>query len=236
MSGHNRWSQIKNQKGTADKKRGQLFSKLVRAISIAAKPGSETSVAFPGSRNSVASQSDHSAQRNGLAEFSLPGSQSVPQSGTSRSSTSWKTEPKQSALNERQYSPRLRAAIQKAEENSVPKDNIERAINKAGEEKNLEDIIIEAYGPEGSAIIIEGITDSKNRAISEIKHILTEQGGKIANPGSVLWSFNPPAGKESWEAKFPQAVSEPAKEKINRLIEALEEHEDVQKVTTNVGL
>ena len=177
MSGHNKWSQIKNQKGATDKKRGQLFSKLVRAISIAAK-----------------------------------------------------TEPNP------QFNPRLRSAIEKAEENSVPKDNIERAVNKAGEEKNLEDIIIEAYGPEGSAIIIEGITDSKNRAISEIKHILTEQGGKIANPGSVLWSFNPPAGKESWEAKFPQAVSESAKEKINRLIEALEEHEDVQKVTTNVGL
>lgn len=175
MSGHNKWSQIKNQKGATDKKRGQLFSKLVRAISIAAK-----------------------------------------------------TEPNP------QFNPRLRSAIEKAEENSVPKDNIERAINKAGEEKNLEDIIVEAYGPEGSAIIIEGITDSKNRAISEIKHILTGQGGKIANPGSVLWSFNPPAGEKSWEAKFPQAVSGSAKEKINQLIEALEEHGDVQKVTTNM--
>src|SRR3989344_8899884 len=119
MSGHNKWSQIKNQKGAADLKRGRLFSKLLKAISIAAK-----------------------------------------------------TEPNPN------FNPRLRSAIEKAEENNVPKDNIERAINKAKEEKNLEDIVVEAYGPEGSAIIIEGITDNKNRAISEIKHILTEQGGK----------------------------------------------------------
>ncbi len=176
MSGHNKWSQIKNQKGTADKKRGQLFSKLLKAISIAAKTESNP-----------------------------------------------------------QFNPRLRSAIEKAEENNVPKDNIERAVNKAGEEKNLEDIVVEAYGPEGSAIIIEGITDSKNRAISEIKHILTQQGGKIANPGSVLWSFNLPAGKESWKAKFPQTISEPAKAKLDQLIGALEEHNDVQRVITNIN-
>jgi len=175
MSGHNKWSQIKNQKGAADLKRGRLFSKLLKAISIAAK-----------------------------------------------------TEPNPN------FNPRLRSAIEKAEENNVPKDNIERAINKAKEEKNLEDIVVEAYGPEGSAIIIEGITDNTNRAISEIKHLLTEHGGKIANPGSVLWSFEKKDGE--WRAKFPQTISDDAKEKLNQLISALEEHEDAQKVTTNTSL
>ncbi len=174
MSGHNKWSQIKNQKGTTDKKRGQLFSKLLKAISIAAKT---------------------------------------------------ETNP--------QFNPRLRSAIEKAKENNVPQDNIERAINKASEEKNLGDIIVEAYGPEGSAIIIEGITDNTNRSISEIKHILTKQGGKIANPRSVLWSFEKKSG--DWQAKFPQTISEPAKEKLNQLIEALEEREDVQRIITNIN-
>ncbi len=64
---------------------------------------------------------------------------------------------------------------------------------------------------------------------------MAEQGGKIANPGSVLWSFSAPAGGEGWKAKFPQTVSEPAKEKISRLIEALEEHEDIQRINTNIG-
>ncbi len=173
MSGHNKWSQIKNQKGATDKKRGQLFSKLLKAISIAAKTEANP-----------------------------------------------------------QFNPRLRSAMEKAKEFNVPQDNIERAVSKASEAKNLEDIVVEAYGPEGVALIIEGITDSTNRSISEIKHILTENGAKIANPGSVLWSFE--KTNNEWKAKFPQEISEDGRKKVASLIEALEEHEDVQNVTTNV--
>ncbi len=172
MSGHNKWSQIKNQKGAADKKRGQLFSKLLKAISIAAKTEANP-----------------------------------------------------------QFNPRLRSAMEKAKESNVPQDNIERAVSKASEEKNLEDITVEAYGPEGAAIIIEGITDNTNRTISEIKHLLTENGAKIANPGSVLWSFD--KINNEWKAKFPQEISEDGRKKIASLVEALEEHEDVQEVITN---
>lgn len=173
MSGHNKWSQIKTQKGAADKKRGQLFSKLLKAIAIAAKN-----------------------------EANL------------------------------QFNPRLRSAIEKAKENNVPQENIERAVHRASEEKNLEDLIIEAYGPEGSAIIIEAITDNKNRTISEIKHLLSTQEGKMANPGNVLWSFEK---KDSgWQPKFQQKISEPAKEKNLALVAALEAHEDVQKIITNI--
>lgn len=173
MSGHNKWSQIKNQKGAADKKRGQLFSKLLKAIAIAAK-----------------------------------------------------TEPNS------KFNPRLRSAIEKAKENNVPQENIERAISRASEEKNLEDLIIEAYGPEGAQLLIEAVTDNRNRTISEIKHILTENGAKIANPGSVLWAFQ--KIESGWQAKFPQTISADAKEKLGQLITALEEHEDVQKITTNI--
>ncbi|MDO8430000.1 MAG: YebC/PmpR family DNA-binding transcriptional regulator [bacterium] len=177
MSGHNKWSQIKNQKGATDKKRGQLFSKLSKAISIAAK-----------------------------------------------------TEPNP------QFNPRLRSAIETAEKNNVPKENIQRAISKASDEKNLEDLIIEAYGPEGSQLIIEAVTDSRNRAISEIKNILSENNGKMATPGSVLWAFEQNPNEKSWRPKFPQSVSEETKNKITGLVEALEEHEDVQKITTSVEL
>lgn len=183
MSGHNKWSQIKNQKGATDKKRGQLFSKLLKAIAVAAK-----------------------------------------------------TNPNP------QFNPRLRAVIEKAKENNVPQGNIDRAINKASEEKSLEEVVIEAYGPEGTQIIIDGITDNTNRTIAEIKHILSEHEAKIANPGSVLWAFNSPArdnttesiASKIWTPKFPIEISESAKEKIASLIEALENHDDVQKITTNI--
>ncbi|TSC95806.1 MAG: hypothetical protein Athens071426_508 [Parcubacteria group bacterium Athens0714_26] len=179
MSGHNKWSQIKNKKGVTDKKRGNLFSKLLRAISIAAK-----------------------------------------------------NEPNP------QFNPRLRSAIETAKENHVPAENIERAVNKASEEKNLEDLVIEAYGPEGAALIIEAVTDSKNRSIAEIKNILSENNAKIATPGSVLWSFNPPSAQTNmkWAAKFPQAVSEDAKQKLTKLISELDGHDDVLKITTSAEI
>ncbi len=173
MSGHNKWSQIKNQKGATDKKRGQLFSKLLKAISIAAR-----------------------------------------------------TEPNPD------YNPRLRSVMEKAKESNVPLENIERAIHKSGEEKNLEEVVIEAYGPEGAALIIEGITDNKNRTVAEVKHILSEHNGKIAHPGSVLWSFNQ-NDQKVWIPKFPQAISESAAIELNNLVSALDEHDDVQRITTN---
>ena len=180
MSGHNKWSQIKNKKGVADIKRGRVFSKILRAISIAAK-----------------------------------------------------AEPNP------QFNPRLRTAIETAKTNLVPLDNIERAINKASEQKDLSEMVIEAYGPEGSAIIIEAITDNTNRTISEVKKILNDHGAKFANQGSVLWAFDAPikgnAEATTWKAKFPQKISDDSKNKVERLIEALDEHDDVQNIMTNIA-
>ncbi|MEK7555567.1 MAG: YebC/PmpR family DNA-binding transcriptional regulator [Patescibacteria group bacterium] len=174
MSGHSHWAGIKHKKGTTDQKRGQLFSKLLKAVTIAAKQ-----------------------------------------------------EPSP------QFNPRLRTTIEKARENNVPQDNIERAIKRASEiGKNLEELIIEAYGPEGVAILIEAATDNRNRTVAEIKKILNEQNAKWADPGSVQWAFENKNG--DWQAKFKQSASNETKEKLKNIIAELENHDDIQKVHTNI--
>ncbi len=172
MSGHSHSKTIKHEKDITDQKRGRLFSKLLKAIAIAAK-----------------------------------------------------TEPNP------QFNPRLRTMVEKARESNVPQENIERAIKHASEEKNLEEIIIGAYGPEGAAILIEAITDNKNRTIPEIKKILSDYAAKFAESESVRWAFDNINGH--WQAKFKQPISEESKNKLNELIEALENQEDVQKIYTN---
>jgi len=135
MSGHSKWSKIKWQKAITDAKKGKIFSKIARMISVAAKekgPDPETN-------------------------------------------------------------PKLRLAMEKAHEANMPKDNVERAIKKGvGQDTStiLEEFIYEAYGPEGVALIIEGITDNKNRTTGEIKNILARHQGKLASQGSVLWLFD----------------------------------------------
>lgn len=136
------------------------------------------------------------------------------------------------------FNPRLRTTIQKAKELSVPLDNIERAIKKASEPgAAIEELIMEAYAPGGSALLIEALTDSKNRTIAEIKKTLSDHGAKWAEPGSVRWAFSAQGGSapdgEKWASKFPQELGEDDGEKLSALIDALEEREDVQEVYTN---
>ncbi|OGY99800.1 MAG: hypothetical protein A2945_02275 [Candidatus Liptonbacteria bacterium RIFCSPLOWO2_01_FULL_52_25] len=183
MSGHSHWAGIKHKKGATDQKRGVVFSKLLAAISAAAKTEQDPN-----------------------------------------------------------FNPRLRTAVEKAREANVPADNIARAIKKASDaEQNLEELVFEAYGPGGIAILIEAISDSKNRTVQEIKLILNELGGKWAETGSVRWAFAPRADKRGlnadshgqWRAKFPQKVEGADKEKLGTLIAALEDQSDVQNVYTN---
>lgn len=169
MSGHNKWTQIKRKKELTDKKRSQVFSKLLRTISITA--------------------------------------QSNPNPETNAS---------------------LRAAIERARENNVPQDNIERAIKKSSEAKNLEDLVLEGYGPEGIALIITASTNNKNRTVAEIKKIISDHGGKWADPGSVLWAFE--KKDVEWEAKFPQNISKEGEAQLLELIEAIDDHDDVNDV------
>ncbi len=134
------------------------------------------------------------------------------------------------------FNPRLRTAVQKAKDNKVPADNIERAIKRASDTgETLEDIILEAYGPGGAAILIMAVTDNRNRTIPEVKKILSDQGGKWAESGSVRWAFDPPAGGEDreWRAKFPQQLSPADRSKLESLMDALRAHDAVQEVYTN---
>ncbi|MBI3627390.1 MAG: YebC/PmpR family DNA-binding transcriptional regulator [Candidatus Sungbacteria bacterium] len=133
MSGHSKWAQIKHKKAVVDAKRSNLFSKLVRAIMIAARTGENPDM-----------------------------------------------------------NPRLKLEIDRAREFNMPAENIERAIKKATSAKEadlLSEVLYEAYGPGGVAILIEGVTDNKNRTAAEIKRILADHGGKLAEAGSVQWLF-----------------------------------------------
>lgn len=173
MAGHSHWAGIKHKKEAEDKKRGQVFSKILSAITAAAK-----------------------------------------------------TDPNPD------FNPKLRSLIQKAKDFKVPQNNIEKAISRAKEKENTtEELILEAYGPNGSAILIEAITDNKNRTIAEIKNILNENGAKWAETGSVRWAFE--QNQEGWQAKFFNNISEEDKNKLNKIINELENHPDIQKIYTN---
>jgi len=136
MSGHSKWSTIKRKKGTADAKRGQLFTRLAREIAIAAREGGPDLD----------------------ANF------------------------------------KLRLAVDRARKENMPKDNIERAIKRGtGEDKsggNIELVTYEGYAVHGVALMIDCLTENRNRTVAEIKHVLTHGGGSMAEVGSVAWQFN----------------------------------------------
>src|SRR5215208_734022 len=136
MAGHSKWAGIKHKKAIVDSRRGKLFTKLARAITVAAKEGG-------GDPNSNA---------------------------------------------------RLALAISKAKDASMPKDNIERAIAKGtGEGADaaaLEDVVYEGYGPGGVAMLVEAVTDNRNRTGSDVRHTFTKHGGSLGEPGSVAYLFD----------------------------------------------
>ncbi|MGC9046722.1 MAG: YebC/PmpR family DNA-binding transcriptional regulator [Minisyncoccia bacterium] len=176
MAGHSHWKQIKEQKGTADKKKSQLFSKILNGITVAAKNDPNP-----------------------------------------------------------QFNARLRSMIEQARKNNIPQENIERAIKKASTSENkLEDLIMEAYGPGGVAILITAITDNKNRTINETKSVLKDNQCKWADPGSVRWAFELNAETLEWQPKFLQNVDEKTKQHLFKIIEELESLDDIQKVYINV--
>jgi len=177
MAGHSHWAGIKHHKETTDKKRGVVFSRLLSAITAAAK-----------------------------------------------------SEPNPD------FNPRLRTAVEKARENNVPKGNIERAIGRARESGGLEELLFEAYGPGGAAILIESISDNKNRAAQEVKKILSDFGGKWAESGSCAWTFAKNENSGFYEPKFKRGLGSKEKEGLVALVSALEGSADVQKVYTNAEL
>jgi len=130
----------------------------------------------------------------------------------------------------------LQAAIEKAKKVNMPKDIIERAVNKGSEPSaQMFSITYEAYGPGGVGIVIETLTDSKNRTAQDIKHILSKNGFALAGVGSVTWSFNKELTPEGvvWT---PTTLISPSDEELallDKIVDELEEHDDVQDVYTN---
>lgn len=138
------------------------------------------------------------------------------------------------AANGNLESPGLKAAIERAKAENMPNDNIDRAIKKAveGSDVPMEAVLYEAYGPGGSAIMISGVTDNKNRTAAEIRHTLSKNNIELAASGSAAWAFELKDGEYIAQTKV--AVSDSDKEKLEKLIEALEESDDVQNVYTNI--
>ncbi len=131
--------------------------------------------------------------------------------------------------------PGVRAAVEKAKAANMPADNIERAISKAsGEGAEMEQVVYEAYGPGGTALVIEGYTDNKNRTVQEIKHLLVLHGGTFANSGAAMWAFAKNA-EGKLEATMPVEVNEEDGTKLGELVDALEEQDDVNEVYTNAA-
>lgn len=174
MSGHNKWSQIREKKGKTDAKKSQVFSKLAKLITNEAR-----------------------------------------------------------AAKGRTDAPMLRAVIERAKKENMPNDNIERAIKKAteGGVAALESVLYEAYGPGGVALLIDVLTDNRNRASNEIKHLLSENGGNLASPGAAAWAFE--KTPEGWKPTTTTPLSDKDLAKLETLVEKLEAYEDIQEVTTN---
>ena len=157
MSGHSKWSTIKRKKGATDAKRGQVFTRLSKEISVAARSGGDAETNF-----------------------------------------------------------RLRLAVEKARAANMPKDNIQRAIKRGtGEDKGgtvLEQVTYEGYAQHGVALMIEIVTDNRNRAVADLRHILTRSGGNLGESGSVAWQFENiayfafPASNRSEEVLFDIVV------------------------------
>ncbi len=240
MSGHSKWAQIKRKKGVADVKKGAMFTRLGREISLAAREGG--------------------GDPNG--NFAL------------------------------------RLAVDKARSNNMPKENIERAIKRGtgelSEGGQLEDIMYEGYGPGGTALLVQVLTDNRNRTASEVRHIFSRTGGNMASSNAVAWMFEKRGvitleadGKDpdelalelidagaddvkvdgklieaytapeqlkglrdaiekkkipitsaeiAWISRQPAEVGDDHAVQTMKLMEALEEHDDVQKVYTNLDI
>ncbi len=175
MSGHNKWAQIKRQKGAADAAKSNLWGKLGKRISVESK------------------------KANGDVSAAA-----------------------------------LRAAIERAKKANMPKDTIERAVAKGtSNDTVLEAITYETYGPGGAAIIIDCLTDSRNRTAQEIKHLLSKNGLELASPGSAAWAFE--KTHEGYEPKTTVELSEDDSARLMQILEEIDSYDDTEEVYTNAA-
>lgn len=131
--------------------------------------------------------------------------------------------------------PNLRSIIELAKKANMPKANIERAVARgtSADAEALEAVTYETYGPGGAAIVIDALTDSRNRTAQEIKHILSEHGLALASPGSALWAFAKTG--EGYEPKTTAPISDEDDAKLMKILEELDAHDDVENVYTNAA-
>lgn len=131
-------------------------------------------------------------------------------------------------------SPGLRTAIEKAREENMPSDNIDRAVKKGvgSNAGSMESVQYEAYGPGGTAIIIDGLTDNRNRSSQEIKHILSKNGASLAEQGAASWAFT--KSNNEWTPNTTVPLSNEDLAKLEHIVKELEENDDIQEVYTNV--
>ena len=176
MSGHNKWSKIKNKKAVTDAVKSKIFSKMAKLISTASKE-------VKGDINS----------------------------------------------------PILRAAIDKAKSYNMPSDNIERAVKKGSgaDAEQLEAITYEAYGPRGSALVIEALTANRNKAAQEVKFILSKYGFSLAAQGSATWAFRKEPTTNNWQPTTTIKLSQEDGGVLEKLMEELEDNDEVQDIYTN---
>lgn len=130
-------------------------------------------------------------------------------------------------------SPGLALAIEKAKKENMPNDTIDRAIKKATTDNSaaMENILYESYGPGGVAILIEVLTDNRNKAAQEVKAVLARHGSELAAVGSATWAFT--KTHEGWKANSTMSLEDEDITKLTELVEALEENDEVQDVYTN---
>ncbi|MFL2706200.1 MAG: YebC/PmpR family DNA-binding transcriptional regulator [Gammaproteobacteria bacterium] len=192
MAGHSKWANIKHRKGRQDAKRGKIFSRLIRELTVASKLGGPLS----------------------------------------------------------EDNPRLRTALDKALSSNMPKDTIERAIQRgsgAGESENLEETTFEGYGPGGVAIIVESMTDNNNRTVAEVRHAFTKAGGNLGTDGSVSYLFSKKGliqiNQESNLEEIIEIAIESGAEDIEEnpdktitIISSLEEYEAVKRALADSNI
>lgn len=130
--------------------------------------------------------------------------------------------------------PGLVAVVNRAKAANMPKDNIERAIAKgmSKDAGSLEQVVYEAYGPSGVAIMVDALTDNKNRTTQEIKHLFVLQGTELSSPGAASWAFTKTGGDYIPNEPLVE-LSDDDGEKLGAILDALDEHDDVQNVFTN---
>ncbi|MEE8349388.1 MAG: YebC/PmpR family DNA-binding transcriptional regulator [Acidobacteriota bacterium] len=192
MSGHSKWSSIKHKKASADAKRGKLFTRLIKEISVAARLGG-------GDLDS---------------------------------------------------NPRLRAAVQSGKDSNMPQNNIKRAIMKGTGElpgQTYESVSYEGYGPGGVAVLVEVLTDNKNRTVAELRNIFSKQGGNLAETGSVQWIFERKGyvlvdSEEASEEQLLEVVLEAGAEDLKTegktfaIYTAMEDFEAVKQALGSAGI